>query len=385
MGRRDPGGISRRILFLVTGLGRGGAETQVFLLASGLKGRGWEVRVVSMVPPEDFVDELRERGILVDSLSMTRGVPDPRALWHLARIVREFRPTVLHAHMIHANLLGRLVRLVASVPVLVCTAQNTFEIGRFFRTERSTHLVYRLTDFLCDLTTQVSQEGYRRFLAGRVARPDKLRFVPNAVDTERFAPDPRLRFKVREELGISEDTFVWLAVGRLEEQKDYPTLLQAFARVVVKYPRVQLLIAGKGTLEAGLRSLAQTLGLERTVRFLGLRKDIPGLMNAADAFVMSSAWEGMPMVLLEAQATGLPVVATNVGGSREVVQPGISGFLVPPRDPDSLAGAMVKMTGLPEGVRRSMGSSGREWVKEHFSIERILDIWEELYSSILRG
>jgi glycosyltransferase involved in cell wall biosynthesis len=369
---------------LTTGLGRGGAEAQVYLLASGLKKRGWQVRVVSIIPPEHFVEELEAEGIPVETLGMVRGVPDPRALWRLARILRRFRPAILHAHMIHANLLARLARLLAPVPRVICTAHNTIEVGRSFRTERSTHLAYRYTDFLCDLTTQVSMEGYRRFLEGGATRADKLRYVPNAVDVRRFIPQPHLRLTVRKELGIPEGTFCWLAVGRLEEAKDYPTLLQAFSQVAVEHPEAQLVIVGQGTLEAELKEMAGRLSLADRVRFLGLRTDVASLMNAADAFVMSSAWEGMPMVVLEAQASGLPVVATHVGGIPEVVVPGKTGCLVPPRDPDALADAMKKLMALPPEERVKMGLAGREQVVARYSLEAILDLWEEIYESLLR-
>ncbi len=368
---------------LTTGLARGGAETQVFLLASGLKRRGWQVRVVSMVPPEDFVEELEGEGIPVSSLGMVRGVPDPRAAWRLFWILREFQPTVVHAHMIHANLLARFTRFFLRIPVLICTAQNVLEVGRTFRTESATHIAYRLTDAFCDLTTQVSPEGYKRFLEGKAAYPEKLRYIPNGVDVKRFAPNPALRLKVRGELGLSEETFLWLAVGRLEEAKDYPTLLQAFAHVAKAYPTAKLFVVGKGSLEPTLQGLVQVLGLEASVRFLGLRKDIPALMNAADAYVLSSAWEGMPMVLLEAQASGLPVVSTDVGGAREVIRDGVSGYLVPPRSPDSLAGAMKKLQGLSKEERHRMGMEGRKWVEANYGLEAILDQWEALYQELL--
>ncbi|WP_243031838.1 glycosyltransferase [Thermus altitudinis] len=368
---------------MLTGLSRGGAETQVFLLASGLMRRGWDVQVISLLPGGDLRGELEAAGIPVMDLSMNRGMPDPKAIWRLARALRRFRPNVLHAHMIHANLLARVVRLLVPVPVVVCTAQNTLEVGRTFRTERSTHLAYRLTDFLCDLTTQVSREGYARFLEGKAVRPDKLRFVPNAVDTQRFVPNPHTGLRLREELGIERDAFVWLAVGRLEEQKDYPILFQSFSQVVPEYPRVQLLVVGQGSLEKELRQLVESLGLQTSVRFLGLRKDVPDLMNAADAFVMSSAWEGMPMVLLEAHATGLPIVATNVGGIPDVVVQERTGFLVPPKDPTALAEAMKRLMGLPLEDRLKMGSEGRAWVVSHYSLDAILNLWEALYTSIL--
>lgn len=120
------------------------------------------------------------------------------------------------------------------------------------------------------------------------------------------------------------------------------------------------------------------------MRFLGLRKDVPELMNAADAYVMSSAWEGMPMVLLEAHASGLPIVATDVGANREVVREGVSGFLVWPRSPEALAGAMERMLALDQGDRVLMGLRGREWVEEHFSLDKIVERWEALYLSLLK-
>ncbi|WP_236630066.1 glycosyltransferase [Thermus thermamylovorans] len=368
---------------MVTGLAYGGAETQVVALAHRLHARGWAVQVASLLEPQAFVGELREAGIPVAVLGMRRGQPDPRGVVRLAALFRRYRPHVVHSQMIHANLLARVARVLAPVPVLISTAQNTLEVGRSFKTERSTHLAYRLTDFLADVTTQVSREGCERFLQGRAVRPDKLVYIPNGVDTERFAPRPEIRKVKRQELGVGEE-FLWLAVGRLEEAKDYPTLLRAFAQVRGKHPQARLWVVGQGSLQDQVKSLALELRLGESVRFLGLRKDVPELMNAADAYVMSSAWEGMPMVLLEAHASGLPIVATDVGANREVVREGVSGFLVWPRSPEALAGAMERMLALDQGDRVLMGLRGREWVEEHFSLDKIVERWEALYLSLLK-
>ncbi|TBH21912.1 glycosyltransferase [Thermus thermamylovorans] len=372
-----------RLLKVVTGLAYGGAETQVVALAHRLHARGWAVQVASLLEPQAFVGELREAGIPVAVLGMRRGQPDPRGVVRLAALFRRYRPHVVHSQMIHANLLARVARVLAPVPVLISTAQNTLEVGRSFKTERSTHLAYRLTDFLADVTTQVSREGCERFLQGRAVRPDKLVYIPNGVDTERFAPRPEIRKVKRQELGVGEE-FLWLAVGRLEEAKDYPTLLRAFAQVRGKHPQARLWVVGQGSLQDQVKSLALELRLGESVRFLGLRKDVPELMNAADAYVMSSAWEGMPMVLLEAHASGLPIVATDVGANREVVREGVSGFLVWPRSPEALAGAMERMLALDQGDRVLMGLRGREWVEEHFSLDKIVERWEALYLSLLK-
>ncbi len=279
--------------------------------------------------------------------------------------------------MVHANLVARLVRLFAPFPVLICSAHNIDEGGRL------REFLYRITDPLCDLTTQVSQAGLERYVRIGAVPRHKIRYIPNGVDTDHFKPDPDVRVRMRKELGV-EDNFVWLAVGRFDPQKDYPNMLQAFAHVIKKSVKTVLLIAGDGPLRPAMERLAGELGLRNNVCFLGIRQDVPELMNAADAYVMSSAWEGMPNVLLEAYATGLPVVATNVGGNGEIVLNEETGFLVPPRDSDALAQAMLKLMDFPEEQRKQMGQAGRKHIEENFAMDRVVDRWEEVYRELLR-
>lgn len=367
-----------KVLFLITGLAYGGAETQLVQLATRLKERGWEVGVISMLPPEAYVRELEVAAIPVFSLGMRRGVPDLRALFRLARIVRRERPCVFHSHMVHANLLARVCRPIASVPVLVCTAHNIWEGSRW------REWAYRLTDPFCDLTTQVSDAGLERYVRIGAVPARKIRFVPNGVDTNRFRPDIKARAYLRDSLGLRSE-FIWLAVGRLEQAKDYPNMIRAFAKVHQLRRESRLFIVGQGSLRAEMERLAAELGLGNVVNFLGVRRDIPELMNAADAYVMSSAWEGMPLVLLEAAAVGLPVVATDVGGNREIVLDGKTGLLVPPKDPDALAGAMLRVMTLSPGARAAMGQAARSHIEAHYSLDRVTDEWEALYTTLLRA
>jgi glycosyltransferase involved in cell wall biosynthesis len=366
----------RSIVFVVNALTHGGAEIQVSRLARGLAGRGWKAAVVSMIPPEALVPELEAAGVTVHCLGMQPGVPNPLAIVRLRRILNEFRPQIVHSHIAHANILSRVTRVVASVPVLVCTAHNTNEGGRLLM------LAYRYTDWLADVTTNVSVAGVRRQVEMRSARPDRVQFMPNGLDLEHFRPDPVGREETRRALGAG-DRFVWLAAGRIEEAKDYPNLLRAAAAVADRRPDALLLIAGQGKLEGEVRALAGELGLAERVRFLGVRRDIPSLMNAADAYVMSSRWEGMPLVLQEAAAVGLPVVATNVGGNAEVVCHGESGYLVPANDPPALAAAMLEVMALSPSRRREMGQRGRAHVESRFGMEQVLDRWEALYRGLM--
>jgi glycosyltransferase involved in cell wall biosynthesis len=291
----------------------------------------------------------------------------------LRRIIASRAPRVVHSHIAQANLLARVTRLLARMPVLVCTAHSIIEGGRLLE------LGYRYSDRLADLTTIVSQAAVERYVRIGAAPAHRLRFVPNGLDLARFAPDEAARLRARRELGIG-GKFLWLAAGRFTEAKDYPTLVRAFTALADR--DTTLLIAGRGPLKDEMQALANSLGLDDRVQCIGLRHDMPDLMNAADAYVMSSAWEGMPLVLQEASATGLPIVATDVGGNREVVVHDVSGLLVPANDPASLAQAMSRVMAMSDGHRRGMGLAGREFVSSQFGMEHVLDLWEGIYQEL---
>jgi glycosyltransferase involved in cell wall biosynthesis len=366
----------QRIAFVVNTLTHGGAEIQVSRLAKGFKRRGCDVTVISMVRPDALVEELQAAGIEVSCLNMKPGIPNPAAILRLGKILSQFRPQVVHSHIAHANILSRVTRVMSGFPVLICTAHSIKEGGRMLT------LAYRWTDWLADLTTNVSRAGVERQLQHRAGSPQRMRFVPNGLDLEHFRPEPHWRAPIREELKLGTD-FVWLAVGRMEPPKDYPTMIEAFAEVVAQCSDATLLIAGRGACETGVRDAIQRHGVANRVRLLGVRPDVHALMNAADGYVMSSQWEGMPLVLQEASAVGLPVVATDVGGNREVVVPDESGLIVPSRDPHALALAMQTLMAMPPARRAEMGRRGRAHVEALFGIEHVLDLWESIYAELL--
>jgi glycosyltransferase involved in cell wall biosynthesis len=367
-----------RIFFLSTSMGMGGADSQLLSAAQELRSRGHEVLIVSLTPLGPMGLEARSLGIPTESLEMRRGFPDPRGLLRLVRLVRSWRPDVVHSHMVHANLMARAVRLIAPVPALVSTIHNIFEGGRLRMA------AYPLTNTLVDHMTIVSQAAFDRFVGDGIVPKDILRVVPNGVDMARFrSASSGAGQSVRLSLGLTEGGFVWLAVGRFEVAKDYPNMLRAFAKVREQEPRAVLLLVGRGSLQKETEALARELGLGTGVRFLGVRSDVPEVMSAADGYVMSSAWEGMPMVLLEAAAAGLPIVATRVGGNYEVVRQGETGFLVPPSDHEALGLAMLRLSQLSEPERRAMGERGREHVRAHYDLGRVAERWEDLYREVL--
>jgi glycosyltransferase involved in cell wall biosynthesis len=209
----------------------------------------------------------------------------------------------------------------------------------------------------------------------------------NGIDVREFFPDPERRLRTRAVLGvpicIEESAFLWLAVGRIAPAKDYPNLLHAFAQVRAGRPDVQLCIAGEYAAHnlIALQSLAAELNLAESVHWLGLRRDVPALLDAADGFVLASAWEGMPLAVAEAMSMEKPVVATAVGGVRELV--GDAGLVVPSHDPDALAAAMHDVMQRSREERCALGRSARMRIVQQFSMDANADRWEALYRKLL--
>lgn len=361
-----------RIFFLSTSMGMGGADQQILMLARGMRARGHEVRIVALARLGPMGLEAQREGIPTASLELQRSFQDIPRIFRLAQMIRAWRPDVLHSHMVHANLLARALRPIAKVPTLVSTIHSINDGGRLRMA------AYRLTSGLVDRVTIISRLAAERYVQIGAVPANQIQVVPNAVDTERFRRLPRARADLRRDLGLS-DQFVWLAVGRFEEPKDYPTMIAAFARLARARPSSRLLLVGQGSLRKAVEDLIRAEGLEARVHFLGIRRDVAELMSAADGYVLSSAWEGMPVVLLEAAAAELPIVATRVGGIAEVTEDGSTGLLVPPANPAALAEAMQRIEALPPDARTAMGARGRALVEERYGTDRVMEMWDRLY------
>ena len=368
--------MSGRVVLLTTNLARGGAETQVAGLAQGLKRRGWEVSVISMLEPTAFQEELAASGVAVFSLSMRPGVASPRGLIRLLALLRRLRPQVVHSHMFHANLLARLARLFYPAPVLISTLHSIAESGRESGKIKGRDRLYRATDSLADVTVAVCKAVADRHLGAAAVSKKRLRMIPNGVDVRVFRPDAERRERTRRELGLGTE-FAWLAVGRLMWKKGYETMLRAFA----EGERGLLLIAGSGPQEKELEELADELRVHAS--FLRSRDDVPDLMAASDGFVQSSMVEGLPLALLEAAASGLPSVVSDAGGVSEVVLDGRTGWVVPLGDPQALGAAVSRLVAMPEEQRRRLGEAAREHAIANFDLEVVVTRWEALYGELL--
>jgi glycosyltransferase involved in cell wall biosynthesis len=364
-----------RILLLSTSLGMGGADRQILYLARALIAHDYDVRLVSMTPLGEMGQLALAEGVPIIDLGMQRGRADRHAFQRLVTLLREWQPHVLTTFMYHANLLGRLAGRWAGVPLIVTS----------IRSERngsaSRDWLMRLTNWMDHCYTTNSQQVADALGKRGLLRREKLRVIPNGVDIAALSASADERLRVRGELGLPESEFLWLAIGRLLPQKDYPTLLQAFQPLAGAPAR--LLIAGRGPLLGDLEQQAAQFGIAAQVTFLGVRYDIAALLAAADGFVLSSAWEGMPNVVMEALAAARPVIATQVGGVAELVHTGKSGFLVPARAPLALTHAMQQLMSLPLEQRQEMGRRGRDHVAANYSLGAMADRWMALFGELL--
>ena len=371
-----PGAASARVLFLISGLERGGAENQLVGLANGLADRGWSVTVVSFLAfsERSLRSELR-RTVTALSLNSPRGALKWWGFARAAAAVRRSRPDLLAGVMFHgmmaARLLGRLLRVPANVSVI----QNERE--RPAR-ERLLGITHRLADAAVALSPAVAEELLRK----GVVKTARTEVIPNSIRMDRFDV-PGGRETARNGLGVPKGQWVWLAAGRLHVQKDYPNLLRAFAAVLKRHPETLLMIAGDGPLEARIRGWIQRWDLSGRVRMLGVRQDLPELFAACDALALSSAWEGMPVVVLEAMAARRPVVATATGAVPEMIADGDTGIVVPPGDNGALADGMLRLMELPAAERAAMADRARERARSGFSPEAALDRWESLFHRLL--
>jgi glycosyltransferase involved in cell wall biosynthesis len=372
-----PIGSPARILYLMVDLPVGGAEIHLLNLVRNLDRNRFDPRVCCIGRSGPIGREIESEGIPVLELGkLKRGGFDREVLALLRTILRRDRISLLHSHLYHANLYGRLAALRVGIPA-VCTVHNIYTRRKLHRNLVNRWLA-RHTARIIAVSSPVRDDVLRY---DRVV-PSNVVVIPNGVDVDGF--DLSLtRQQARERLGIPKDRYVIGTLGRLEEQKGLPHLVEAIQLLSESGMLVFLLIAGSGREEGRLREMVARFGLEDSVRFLGMRRDVPEVHRAMDVFALPSLWEGLPIALLEAMASGLPVVATPVGGIPEVIRNGKNGLLVPPEDPVALAAALRRIR-HDAVLAEVLGREGRETVRERYTHRRLAEHVMEVYRESLR-
>ncbi len=376
-GARD---LPTRVLMLSDNLLPGGAERLLVGLATHLDPARYRVTVCLTRPltPEQaalgelLATDLARADIPVVQLARNSRL-SPRAFAQLVRLLREQRIEVLHAHKFGSNVWGTLLGRLARVPVVIAHEQTWSYEGQRLRRTLDGQLIGRLASAF----VAVSSADRERMIALEGVAAEKIVLIPNA-----YVPRPHQNGgDLRAQLGIAPDAPLIGTAAIHRPQKALDVLLDAFARVAERVPGAELVIGGEGPRSDELRAHAARLPCARLIHFPGMLPDVGALLDTVDVAVMSSDFEGTPLFAFECMAHGTPLVATAVGGLPDVIEDGVSGLLVAPRDPVALADALLAL--LEDPTRRASLASAARPRLEDFTIERISERFAELYERLL--
>jgi glycosyltransferase involved in cell wall biosynthesis len=366
-----------RLAYVIKSMTIGGSQTHLTQVLRLLDRRRFTPALYCLTGEGPLLETVRAAGIpLIDGGARHgfKGHWGLAAVLRLARFLREQRTDVVHNYLLRANAIGSIAARLARVPVVLCSKRGCHE-------RRGLELALaRVGNWLADRIT-VNAEAVREFVHANERCPkEKMVVIPSGVDTDRFRPLTGDGFKAR--LGLPQDRRVIGVVTRMRVRKGVEEFIRAVGRVRQAHPDVHAVIVGEVDLDDSLQALVSSLGLQNHLSLLGRRSDMPDVYAAFDVFVLSSHDEGMSNAILEAMAMEKAVVATDVGGTGEVVRHGHTGLLVPPKDPEALAAAINEMLAQPARAGE-MGRLGRRIVEDRFSAHAMVRQMEQLYLDLV--
>lgn len=359
------------VLYIIWSLGLGGAERAVIDLVKGLDKQKFNPMVCCLNDKGVFAAELEKEDIKVIALGKKPGL-EIGVVKKIMSVIKENNISIVHTHMWGANFWGRIAARIAKVPVIIATEQNV-DIWK-----RPHHLFLdRYLGFYTDRIIAVSNSVKEFYIKNAGLKPDKISVIYNSVNLKKYKPNKEN--KINFDTGNGE--VILGVIGRLVPQKGHRYFLLALKELLNHY-KIKGLIIGSGPLEKELKEFSQSLGLNGSVIFTGLRKDIPELFKSIDILVLPSLREGLPLVALEAMASGTPIVATKVGGTPEVVIDRETGILVAPKSHIALREGIVRLI-KDRNLSQHIIDSAKKLVEDKFSVIKIVNktqcLYEELY------
>jgi glycosyltransferase involved in cell wall biosynthesis len=363
-----------KILYLITGLNIGGTEMVLYRFLKRLNREKYEPLIVSIVPIGEIGKRIKREGFLVLSLNAKFKL-NPFIFWKFILILKKEKPDILQSFLFHGNFLGRIAGKLSGVPVVISCNRN-INIGGWIREQ-----LIRYTGWLSDFNTANSQIAARELIKKKVYPKEKLKVIYNGIDVSDF--DISRNERIRKELKILPDKFLLISVGSLTEQKGYPYLIEAVKMLIDKYPGLVMIILGEGPKRESLQSQIERNNLKDNILLLGNKDNVAEYLSVSDLFVLPSLWEGLPNVLLEAMASGLASIATDVGGVSEIIQDEENGFLVNPKNSAILYQKIDYALSLPKEEREVIGKRAKETISDKFSLQKMVREYENLYSEML--
>ncbi len=370
-----------RLLFLIDSLGHGGAEQTLVRLATHIDRKIFDLRVAALQVRDGnpLAERIRELGVPVDVIPVDR----LRSLIGHLRLIRyliRVKPDVIHTHLEFSHTLGGIYgRMVGARPM---GTLHTFALGRRFKERRRLRLMWLSFRYAHVAVIAPSVAASRHLQQVGRLPASKVRVMPNGVDLEAFRPNPESRRHARSDLGIAEDASVVLTVAVLRKGKGIPDFISAIAEARTSLPTIVGVVVGSGEELPILRRCAEAAGVEDIVIFTGYRPDVERIMTACDVFVLPTHDDLLPTVVAEAMATGLPVIASDVGGVSDLVVEGVTGRLFAAGDVGTLAMLCATVLADKDAAAR-LGKEGRLRAEESFDIRSQARHLEKFYKDCL--
>jgi glycosyltransferase involved in cell wall biosynthesis len=379
-----------RVLHVITRLIVGGAQENTMFTAALLDKDRYQVEVIS--GPQtgsegSLMEELRQRGgqltILPELLRQISPLNDLLALWKLYRLIKTEKYTIVHSHSSKAGILARIAARLAGAPIIIHTIH-----GWSFHDHMSPRLrnTYIFLEKLCarfsDMLIVVAKPDIQKGLQSGIGSPAQYRLIRSAIPLDDFKPQAIDRLKVRAALDIPADAPVLGNVGRFSTQKNPLDWVKIAGRVGHSLPNAWFLLVGDGPLRPQVEQALKDEGIFEQTVLTGLRRDVASMMGAIDVFLLTSLWEGLPRVIPEAMAMGVPVVAYQVDGTAEAVLPGETGCLCPPGSLDEMAACCLRLL-QDEAVRSQMAEHCRELAANEYDVNHMVSQIAALYDEVL--
>jgi glycosyltransferase involved in cell wall biosynthesis len=366
-----------KIAYIITSMGVGGAEIITIDIANRMLDKGNEVLILYLTG-QNLNQHRINKGIQVVGLNMKKNpFSFAKSLFRAKKIFKNFHPDIVHSNMYHANIFSRILRIFYKFKHLICSEHNCrIGIGIMHRIRL---IIYQITQILSDLDTNVSQEAVVLFLKYKAFNKNKSLCMYNGIDLKKFYPNNKACKKIRKLYNITDNEFIFLNVGRLTLAKDQKNLIEAFALLYKEQKNIRLTIVGKGELEQELKNFAAQKNVSNLVTFTGNIKNVQDYYNLSDVFVLSSAWEGFGIVIAEAMACALPIITTDAGGTRELLND--EQFIVPIRNSLALYQKMKHMCSLTKRQRDEIGIRNLNRSKL-FNIDSVTNKWLNIYNAL---
>ena len=366
------------ILYVIHSLDNGGAETLAIRLAEKLDKNSFRATVCSLSDQGPLRELLESKEVPYFTLGKRDG-KDLKVALRLRGVLKKQKMDVIHTHNMGPLLYTYLATLFSQKYKIVHTEHINMakELSYSKKHLMYNRLLYRRLDGFINIAQHLTREYCSRFDLSHT----KVETIHNSVDPGKAPSVPTK--PLRDQLGVADNVPLIGNISALRPQKDHQTLIRAMKKVCDKIPEAILAIAGEGESQVELKALVEKLGLSQNVKFLGFRSDVDGLLGQFDIFVLSSLYEGLPLCILEAMAAGRPIVATDADGTNEVVRNGETGLLVPLKEPELFADAILTILENPEHAKE-MGAIAKKLVEDEHNMDKMIDQYELFYQELLR-